>query len=46
PRLLSDVRDPETARRQLGSGEAQSVRIEHRKAALAVVKDWVNLVRL
>lgn len=44
-RLLADVRDPGAARGKLGAGETHSVRIEHRKAAAAVLRRWVNLLR-
>ncbi len=44
-RLLSDIRMPDVAKRKLGDENAQSVAIEHRAAAVAVLKSWVNLVR-
>jgi putative tricarboxylic transport membrane protein len=43
--LLNDVRDPEMARSKISDGDAQSIKIEHRKAAIAVLKSWVNLLR-
>ncbi len=44
-RLLNDVRDPAQAHRHLASEEAHAVRIEHRKAAVEVLRRWGNLVR-
>ncbi len=44
-RLLSDIRLPEASNRKLGEDTAKNVAIEHRAAALAVLKNWVNLVR-
>lgn len=44
-RLLSDIRTPEVASRKLGDDTAKNVAIEHRAAAIAVLKSWVNLVR-
>lgn len=43
--LLSDTRDSDNARKALSSGEEAAVRIEHRKAAIIVLKHWGNLVR-
>lgn len=42
--LLSDIRDTETARKSLSIGK-QAIRIEHRQAAMAVLKRWANLLR-
>ncbi len=44
-RLLGDIRDPSKAHNQLGGDGTISVRIEHRKAALLVLKSWFNLIR-
>jgi len=44
-RLLGDVRDPENAHKSLGGEGAEAVRIEHRKAAVAVLTRWGNLLR-
>ena len=44
-RLLSDVQDRSKARRQLGDSSAQSVKIEHMKAAKAILQRWGNLLR-
>jgi len=43
--LLNDVRETKVARESLSDGSQQAIRIEHRKAALAVLKSWVNLLR-
>jgi putative tricarboxylic transport membrane protein len=43
--LLSDLEDRVKARRSLSEGGGVAVRIEHRKAAMTVLKHWVNLVR-
>ena len=43
--LLSDTRDPEKARQPLAESDEASVKIEHRKAAILVLKHWGNLVR-
>ena len=42
--LLSDIRDPAKAKRSLSHGES-AVRIEHRRAAGAVLRRWINLIR-
>ncbi|MEH6403656.1 MAG: tripartite tricarboxylate transporter permease [Sneathiella sp.] len=44
-RLLSDIRMPDIANRKLGDEQTKTVAIEHRAAAIAVLKSWVNLVR-
>ncbi|MBL4837616.1 MAG: tripartite tricarboxylate transporter permease [Kordiimonadaceae bacterium] len=44
-RLLSDIRMPDAANRKLGDENTKAVAIEHRAAAIAVLKRWVNLVR-
>ncbi len=44
-RLLSDVQDPKKAQDNLGAHSAESVRIEHMKAAKAVLSRWGNLIR-
>lgn len=44
-RLLSDVRDGKKAQGNLGAQSAESVRIEHLKAAGEVLSRWGNLVR-
>lgn len=43
--LLSDIEDRVRARRALTETGAVSARIEHRKAAVQVLKNWVNLFR-
>jgi len=43
--LLSDTRETETARQPLSSGDEAAVKIEHRRAAIAVLKRWGNLIR-
>lgn len=43
--LLSDIRDKDRARQPLSDSGAQAVRIEHRKAAMAVLARWGNLLR-
>jgi putative tricarboxylic transport membrane protein len=43
--LLSDIRDKDRARQPLSDSGAQAVRIEHRKAAMAVLSRWGNLLR-
>ena len=43
--LLSDTRETETARKPLSSGDEAAVKIEHRRAAIAVLKRWGNLIR-
>lgn len=43
--LLGDVRDTSQARNALSDGSQAAIRIEHRKAAITVLKRWVNLVR-
>lgn len=44
-RLMTDVRDPKTATMALTEMQEVSIRIEHRKAALTVLKSWGNLIR-
>jgi len=44
-RLLGDIRDPANAHKNLGGGDTSAVRIEHRKAAAAVLKRWFNMLR-
>jgi putative tricarboxylic transport membrane protein len=44
-RLLSDVQDKKKARENLGAHSAESVRIEHLKAAKEVLSRWGNLIR-
>ncbi len=44
-RLMTDVRDPKTATKALTEMQEVSIRIEHRKAALTVLKSWGNLIR-
>jgi len=44
-RLLNDVRDRDVAVRKLSERATHSVKIEHRKAAAAVITGWINLVR-
>ncbi|MBL6959417.1 MAG: tripartite tricarboxylate transporter permease [Rhodospirillales bacterium] len=44
-RLLSDVQDREKARKNLGAQSAESVKIEHMKAAREILKRWGNLLR-
>lgn len=43
--LLNDVRDSKFAKQPLSDGGAKAIRIEHRKAAITVLKSWVNLIR-
>lgn len=43
--LLSDTRDSEQALRPLSSGDEASIKIEHRKAVIAIFKRWGNMVR-
>ncbi|MFQ5774748.1 MAG: tripartite tricarboxylate transporter permease [Kiloniellaceae bacterium] len=43
--LLTDVRDPAAARKSLAETASVSVRIEHRRAARAVLRRWINLLR-
>lgn len=43
--LLSDIQDRVRARQALTEAGAVSARIEHRKAAVQVLRNWVNLVR-
>jgi len=43
--LLNDVRETGKAREALSDGSAAAIRIEHRKAAITVLKSWVNLIR-
>jgi putative tricarboxylic transport membrane protein len=43
--LLSDVTDKARARLPLSNADAQAVKIEHRKAAIAVLSRWGNLLR-
>ncbi|WNJ99478.1 tripartite tricarboxylate transporter permease [Thalassospiraceae bacterium LMO-JJ14] len=43
--LLSDIEDRVRARKALTETGAVSARIEHRKAAVMVLKNWVNLFR-
>lgn len=42
--LLSDIRDTDKARQSL-SIDKQGIRIEHRRAAIEVLKRWTNLLR-
>ncbi|MBK17616.1 MAG: Tat pathway signal protein [Rhodospirillaceae bacterium] len=44
-RLLSDVQDTSKAQGNLGAHSAESVKIEHLKAAKAVLSRWGNLIR-
>ncbi|NKB22587.1 MAG: Tat pathway signal protein [Alphaproteobacteria bacterium] len=44
-RLLSDVQDTKKAQGNLGAHSTDSVRIEHMKAAGAVLSRWGNLIR-
>jgi len=44
-RLLSDVQDKKKAQENLGAHSAESVRIEHLKAAKEVLSRWGNLIR-
>lgn len=44
-RLLADVQDTGKARDNLGGSTAEAVRIEHMRAAAAVLRRWGNLVR-
>jgi putative tricarboxylic transport membrane protein len=43
--LLSDLEDRVKARKSLSESGGVAVKIEHRKAALAVLRRWTNLVR-
>jgi putative tricarboxylic transport membrane protein len=43
--LLSDIADKTRARQPLSDGDTHAVRIEHRKAAWAVLSRWGNLLR-
>jgi putative tricarboxylic transport membrane protein len=43
--LLADVRDPKKAKDKLSDDSEAAVRIEHRKAAIAVLSRWGNLLR-
>jgi putative tricarboxylic transport membrane protein len=43
--LLSDLEDRVKARKSLAEGGGVAVRIEHRKAAMTVLRHWTNLVR-
>ena len=43
--LLSDIADTARAREPLSGSGAQAVRIEHRKAIVAVLSRWGNLLR-
>lgn len=43
--LLGDTRDTSNARQTLSTGDEKAVKIEHRKAAIAVLKRWGNLIR-
>ena len=43
--LLSDLEDRVKARKSLSESGGVAVRIEHRKAALAVLRRWTNLLR-
>lgn len=43
--LLNDVRDSKFAKQPLSDGSAKAIRIEHRKAAITVLKSWVNMFR-
>lgn len=43
--LLSDVRDPEKARRPLMTSDAKAVRVEHLAAIRLVFAHWTNLLR-
>ncbi|MEO3428710.1 tripartite tricarboxylate transporter permease [Pelagibius sp. CAU 1746] len=43
--LLSDVRDPERARRPLMERTAKAVRVEHLAAVRTILTHWLNLVR-
>ncbi len=43
--LLSDIEDRVKARKSLAEGGGVAVKIEHRKAAAAVLKRWTNLLR-
>jgi putative tricarboxylic transport membrane protein len=43
--LLSDVQDPVRARKALSESGEFAVKIEHRKAAMEVLKRWGNLLR-
>ncbi|MDA7966028.1 tripartite tricarboxylate transporter permease [Ruegeria sp.] len=42
--LMSDVRDPKDARAKLSQTEEMDIRIEHRRAAIAVLRRWKNLI--
>lgn len=44
-RLMTDVRDPKAATMALTDMQEVSIRIEHRRAALTVLKNWGNLIR-
>jgi putative tricarboxylic transport membrane protein len=44
-RLLADVQDTDKAQQKLSDNSAEAVRIEHMKAARAVLARWGNLVR-
>ena len=43
--LLSDIADKTRARQPLSDGDTHAVKIEHRKAAWAVLSRWGNLLR-
>lgn len=43
--LLSDLEDRVKARKSLSESGGVAVRIEHRKAAMAVLRRWTNLLR-
>lgn len=43
--LLSDVKDPEKARRPLMIGHTKAVKVEHLNAIREVLSQWVNLIR-
>jgi putative tricarboxylic transport membrane protein len=43
--LLSDIQDRVKARKSLAEGGGVVVKIEHRKAAVAALRRWVNLLR-
>ena len=43
--LLADIRDPDKAKKPLSEEGKAAVKIEHRKAAAAVLKRWGNLIR-
>ena len=44
-RLMTDVRDPKTATKALTEMQEVSIKIEHKRAALTVLKSWGNLLR-